>query len=210
MSVSSLLLGLRNGKLSRAAATAPHSRPLVPRATRSTNLVRHSIVAESHVVQASRSSQLLNVAATLALFFALGGTAYAAATIGSADIVNNSIRSEDIHNGTISNKDLQPGIRVPKLFGNFNGTNGAKTRGRGISSSERMGLGFYVVHFRREHQQLRRPLSDSEQRQHQPGQRNDRNGHLGQPRRVRAHQRRLRGHEGGRRLLSVSGLLAAW
>jgi hypothetical protein len=90
-----------------------------------------------------------NVVATLALFFALGGTAYAAATIGSADIVNNSIRSKDIHNGTVANKDLQPGIRVPKLFGNFNGANGAKTRGRGISSSERMGLGFYVVHFSR-------------------------------------------------------------
>ena len=47
-----------------------------------------------------------NVAATLALFFALGGTAYAAATIGSADIVNNSVRSADIHNHTLKSKDI--------------------------------------------------------------------------------------------------------
>jgi hypothetical protein len=113
-------------------------------------LGRHSTVGG--IVMVSKLLARLsyaNVAATLALFFALGGTAYAAATIGSADIVNNSIRSKDIHNGTIAAKDLQPGIRVPKLFGNFNGDNGNRVRGRGIASSERMGLGFYVVHFKR-------------------------------------------------------------
>jgi len=90
-----------------------------------------------------------NVVATLALFFALGGTAYAAATIGSADIVNNSVRGEDIHNHTITAKDMNSNVVTPKLFGNFNGNNGNKVRGRGIASSTRNGLGFYVVHFKR-------------------------------------------------------------
>jgi hypothetical protein len=90
-----------------------------------------------------------NVAATLALFFALGGTAYAAATIGSADIKDNSILSRDVHNGTLKSKDIASGVLIPKLFGNFNGDNGNKVRGRGILSSERMGNGFYVVHFKR-------------------------------------------------------------
>ena len=34
-----------------------------------------------------------NVVATLALFFALGGGAYAAATIGSAQVIDNSLRA---------------------------------------------------------------------------------------------------------------------
>lgn len=40
-----------------------------------------------------------NVISTLALFLALGGTAYAAATIGSGAIIDNSIRSQDIRDG---------------------------------------------------------------------------------------------------------------
>jgi hypothetical protein len=41
-----------------------------------------------------------------ALFVALGGGAYAAAKIGSAQIKNNSIRSKDIRNRTIRGKDV--------------------------------------------------------------------------------------------------------
>ncbi len=45
--------------------------------------------------------------AYLALALALGtGTAYAANTIGSAAIIDNSIRSKDVHNGTLVAGDL--------------------------------------------------------------------------------------------------------
>jgi hypothetical protein len=47
-----------------------------------------------------------NVTATIALFVALGGTAYAAATIGSDDVIDNSLRSEDIKNETLRGGDL--------------------------------------------------------------------------------------------------------
>lgn len=40
--------------------------------------------------------------ALLALFVAMGGVGYAAATIGSAQIKNGSIRGKDIHNSTIT------------------------------------------------------------------------------------------------------------
>lgn len=40
-----------------------------------------------------------NVTATLALVVASSGTAYAAATIGSADVVDNSLKSVDLRNG---------------------------------------------------------------------------------------------------------------
>ena len=40
------------------------------------------------------------IVAYLALFVALGGTAYAAATIGSAEIKDNSIRGKDIRRDT--------------------------------------------------------------------------------------------------------------
>jgi hypothetical protein len=48
----------------------------------------------------------------LALFVALGGVGYAAATIGSAQIKNNSIRSVDIRNGTIVAKDINATTRA--------------------------------------------------------------------------------------------------
>ena len=50
-----------------------------------------------------------NVIATLALFLALGGTAYAAGTIGSGAIIDNSIRSEDIRNGAVKSIDVSNG-----------------------------------------------------------------------------------------------------
>ena len=46
------------------------------------------------------------VVAYLALFVALGGGAYAAAEIGSADIVDGSVTSADVKNRTLSTKDL--------------------------------------------------------------------------------------------------------
>jgi hypothetical protein len=48
-----------------------------------------------------------NVTSTLALFIALGGTgAYAANTIGSSDIIDESLLSQDIKNGEVKNKDI--------------------------------------------------------------------------------------------------------
>lgn len=43
----------------------------------------------------------------VALFVALGGVSYAAATIGSAQIKNNSVRSKDVKNGDLRGKDLK-------------------------------------------------------------------------------------------------------
>ena len=48
-----------------------------------------------------------NVVASLALFLALGGVGYAAATIGSGQIKNNSVRSKDIRNKTVVGKDVK-------------------------------------------------------------------------------------------------------
>jgi hypothetical protein len=47
-----------------------------------------------------------HVVSTLALFVALGGTAYAAATIGSAEIVDESIQSVDVKNGQVKTADI--------------------------------------------------------------------------------------------------------
>jgi hypothetical protein len=45
------------------------------------------------------------VIACIALFLALGGVAYAAATIGSEDIVNGSIRNRDFKDGTLRGQE---------------------------------------------------------------------------------------------------------
>jgi hypothetical protein len=48
-----------------------------------------------------------NVVATLALFFALGGGAYAAATIGSAQVIDNSLKSQDLKdNAAVRSRDV--------------------------------------------------------------------------------------------------------
>ena len=51
------------------------------------------------------------VVAALALFVALGGVSYAAATIGSAQIKNNSIKGKDIKNRTIKTSDISKKAR---------------------------------------------------------------------------------------------------
>src|SRR5688572_9677082 len=50
-----------------------------------------------------------NVVATLALFVALGGTSYAVLRVGSAEVVDNSLRSRDIRNDTLRGRDLRDG-----------------------------------------------------------------------------------------------------
>ena len=47
-----------------------------------------------------------NVMATLAVFIALGGTAYAVNTVGSADVINESLLSQDIKNGEVKVADV--------------------------------------------------------------------------------------------------------
>lgn len=46
------------------------------------------------------------IVAYLALFTALGGSAYAAATIGSGEIKDNSIRSRDVRNQALTSADI--------------------------------------------------------------------------------------------------------
>jgi hypothetical protein len=49
------------------------------------------------------------VVAVLALVVALAGTSYAAATIGSAQIKNNSVKGKDIKDGSLTGKDVKDG-----------------------------------------------------------------------------------------------------
>jgi hypothetical protein len=55
-----------------------------------------------------RTPSHATIVAYLALFVALSGTAYAANTVGSADIIDESILSRDIKNGRIGTPDLHP------------------------------------------------------------------------------------------------------
>jgi hypothetical protein len=58
-----------------------------------------------------------NVIGYLALFVALSGTAYAAGTIGSDDIIDESILSQDIKNAEVKNPDLAPdSVGTGKIF----------------------------------------------------------------------------------------------
>lgn len=57
----------------------------------------------------SRRPSHATVVAYLALFVALGGTsAYAANTIGSSDVIDESLLSQDVKNGEVKNADLGP------------------------------------------------------------------------------------------------------
>src|SRR3954452_13698656 len=47
------------------------------------------------------------IVACISLFVAVGGVGYAAATIGSGQIKNNSVRGKDIRNSTITGKDVK-------------------------------------------------------------------------------------------------------
>src|SRR4051812_10480479 len=47
-----------------------------------------------------------NVVSSIALFVALGGTAYAVNTIGSDDVIDESLQSQDIKNGQVKNADI--------------------------------------------------------------------------------------------------------
>jgi hypothetical protein len=61
-----------------------------------------------HLTRRRRPSPTLAVA-LLALSISLAGTSYAAITIGSAQIVNNSVRSVDLKNNEIASADVKNG-----------------------------------------------------------------------------------------------------
>jgi hypothetical protein len=48
-----------------------------------------------------------NVIATLALFLSLGGASYAALTVGSRQIRNNSVRTQDLRNNDVRSRDVR-------------------------------------------------------------------------------------------------------
>jgi len=48
-----------------------------------------------------------NLTALLALFVALGGSSYAALSVGSEQIANNSVRSEDLRNNDVRGRDIR-------------------------------------------------------------------------------------------------------
>ncbi|WP_210649036.1 hypothetical protein [Nocardioides sp. SYSU D00065] len=61
-----------------------------------------------------RSGRYANVASTLALVVALGGTSYAAvaipkSSVGSKQIIDSSVKSKDIKNGTLKGTDFKTG-----------------------------------------------------------------------------------------------------
>ena len=58
------------------------------------------------MLQKLRPRSAYDVMAALALFIAIGGTAYAANTIGSADVINESLLADDIRNGEVKNTEL--------------------------------------------------------------------------------------------------------
>jgi hypothetical protein len=57
-------------------------------------------------LRARKPSPALAVS-VMALVVALGGTSYAAAMIGSADIKDDSVRSKDVRDGTLKKRDLR-------------------------------------------------------------------------------------------------------
>jgi hypothetical protein len=106
------------------------------------------------------------VVALIALFMAMGGVGYAAATIGSAQIKNNSVRGKDVKNYSLTGKDIKKngigGVTISEsrlgtvpTAGALDATavvnsGGATVRGRNVSSSARTGTGRYQVIFKRD------------------------------------------------------------
>lgn len=63
-----------------------------------------------------RRPRYADVAATLALFVAMGGTAYAVATVNTADIVNGAVTTPKLHDAAVTTPKLHDGaVMSPKL-----------------------------------------------------------------------------------------------
>lgn len=76
-----------------------------------------------------------NVMSTVAMFCVLGGTAYAAATIHSSDIVDGTIRGTDIATGAVSSADVRNG-GIGGLDIALNAINGNKIKNGSVGSSD--------------------------------------------------------------------------
>jgi|tagenome__1003787_1003787.scaffolds.fasta_scaffold20453909_1 hypothetical protein len=115
-----------------------------------------------------------NVVSTVCLFIVLGGSAYAAHTIGSKQIQDGSIQGKDIKNNSIDGRDVKnkslstadfkpgglpagapgargatgaPGAPATRLFAAVAGETGNLAYGRGVVSTTRTGVGQYTVTF---------------------------------------------------------------
>jgi hypothetical protein len=95
------------------------------------------------------------VASTIALVVALSGTAYAAATITSADIVNSTIqgidirdgavRSADVGNGSITRADLAATAASPRIFAVVEGATNSLLASAGVQSFSHESDGHYTL-----------------------------------------------------------------
>lgn len=89
------------------------------------------------------------VASTLALVLALSGTAYAVATVRSADIVDGTIIAADVADGSLSRLDMAQSSlgRSPRLFFAVQANGNAFSRGgTGITHPQ---TGVYKLSFNR-------------------------------------------------------------
>src|SRR3712207_1655291 len=82
---------------------------------------QHQTGGELMQVRRLRRPSHATIVAYVALFAAVGGTSYAAATIGSKDIKRSAVRSKHVKNRTLLKKDfkagqLPAGARGPRGF----------------------------------------------------------------------------------------------
>ena len=109
------------------------------------------------------------VVALVALFVALGGSAFAALVVTGRNVKNSSLKGADIKNGALASRDMKknsiggvailesrlgtvPSASVAdgiQRFAVVSGA-GAVARGRGVSSAARTGAGRYQVIFDRD------------------------------------------------------------
>ena len=88
------------------------------------------------------------VIALIALFVSLGGVGYAAATIGSGQIENNSIRGKDIRNHTIGSKDVKRNLFEGRAKWANVAANGSITYQSGGVTIDHPSTGLYFLHFK--------------------------------------------------------------
>jgi hypothetical protein len=93
-----------------------------------------------------------NVMASIAVFIALGGVAWAAANINSGDVVNNSLKSVDLKDGKgVKAADLTPSASGPTAYARVTGSSGSntvdETISKGIADANvvRQAAGIYCI-----------------------------------------------------------------
>ncbi len=118
---------------------------------------------------APRRPSVATTISVIALFVALGGTSYAAValprnSVGSAQVIDGSLKKRDLSGTTVSALKGTPGIAGPAGATGPSGpaglpatalwavvaTNGSLARGSHVVSSEKVAIGQYVVLFDRD------------------------------------------------------------